>query len=99
MRMGKKAKPVLFEVFPNIEARVQEFVMEHLDWFCVEMIRDELIFVPHPLLTYYFSTCHLIFHVSDMDHRKIDCRLAKTNILVQNYVGFYIHNTSDRPPQ
>ena len=41
--MGKKPKPVLFEVFPNLEARVQEFVMMHLDHFCVEMLREELI--------------------------------------------------------
>ena len=31
MRMGKKSKPVLFEVFPNLEARVQDFVMNKLD--------------------------------------------------------------------
>ena len=43
VRMGKKPKPVLFEVFPNLEARVQEFVMNHLDCFCVEMLREVLI--------------------------------------------------------
>ena len=31
VRMGKKAKPVLFEVFSHLEARLQEFVMKHLD--------------------------------------------------------------------
>ena len=41
--MGKKPKPVLFEVFPNLEARVHEFVMIHLDYFCVEMLREKLI--------------------------------------------------------
>ena len=35
LRMGKKPKPVLFEVFPNLEARVQEFVMNHpVCFFC-----------------------------------------------------------------
>ena len=43
VRMGEKHKPVLFEVFPNIEAQVQEFVMNHLGYFCVEMLREVLI--------------------------------------------------------
>ena len=43
VRMGEKPKPVLFEVFPNLEAQVQEFVMNKLDCFCVEMLRDVLI--------------------------------------------------------
>ena len=30
VRIGKKTKPVLFEVFPHLEARVQEFVLKHL---------------------------------------------------------------------
>ena len=30
VRMGKKATSVLFEVFPHLEARVQEFVLKHL---------------------------------------------------------------------
>ena len=43
MRMGKKVKSVLFELLSNLEARVQEFVMQYLGWFCVETLRDELI--------------------------------------------------------
>ena len=40
--MGKKPKPALFEIF-HLEARMKEFVMEHLDCFTVEMLRSELI--------------------------------------------------------
>ena len=40
--MGKKPKPPLFEVFPTLEAEVNEFIMNHLDCFTVEMLRGEL---------------------------------------------------------
>ncbi|KAL7525012.1 hypothetical protein ACHAXR_003180, partial [Thalassiosira sp. AJA248-18] len=43
VRMGKKPKPALFEVFPTLEAAVNEFIMLHLDCFTVEMLRGELI--------------------------------------------------------
>ena len=33
----------LFELFPQLEARCREFVMNHLDCFSVEMLRSELI--------------------------------------------------------
>ena len=43
VRMGKKHKPILFEIFPNLEARVHEFVMSRLDCLCVEMVREVVI--------------------------------------------------------
>ena len=48
VRMGEKPKPVLFEVFPNLEAQVHEFVMSRLDCLCVEMIREAVIKVMIP---------------------------------------------------
>ena len=144
--MGEKLKPVLFEIFPNLEARVQEFVMTHLDCFCVEMLREDLIkntipdlikelevdhetdTVAYELLNDYvirpatynsvlrwlhtmgftYSTKQKLYMVdghehpeqqehrtkftieqygssqirSDMNHRKIDCCLAKINSVV-----------------
>mmetsp|Transcript_27620 Transcript_27620/g.59008 ORF Transcript_27620/g.59008 Transcript_27620/m.59008 type:complete len:743 (+) Transcript_27620:485-2713(+) len=50
VRMGKKPTPALFELFPQLEARVREFIMKHLDCFAVEMLRGELITVMIPKL-------------------------------------------------
>ena len=50
VRMGKKPIPALFELFPQLEARVREFIMKHLDCFAVEMLRGELINVMIPKL-------------------------------------------------
>lgn len=43
VRMGKKPKPPIFELYPHLEATVGEFVIKHLDFFTVEMLRSELV--------------------------------------------------------
>ena len=48
--MGKKRTPPLFDIFPQLEARVREFITKHLDYFVVEMLRGELINVIIPKL-------------------------------------------------
>ena len=50
VRMGKKRTPPLFDLFPQLEARVREFITKHLDCFAVEMLRGELINVMIPKL-------------------------------------------------
>ena len=50
VRMGKKPKPMLFEVFPNLEARVHEFVIKNLSHLSVEMVSETLIKVLIPNL-------------------------------------------------
>ena len=38
VRIGKKPKPPIFELFPLLEAEVNEYVMKHLDFFTIEML-------------------------------------------------------------
>ena len=42
VRMGKTYKPPIFELFPDIEAKVNEFILSNLSFFTVEMLRSEL---------------------------------------------------------
>ena len=38
VRLGKKQKPSIFEIFPFVKATVGEFILDHLDFFTMEMI-------------------------------------------------------------
>jgi len=38
-----KPKPRIFEVFPEAEAMISDFVLSHLDHFSVAILRNELI--------------------------------------------------------
>jgi hypothetical protein len=40
---GMKPKPRIFEVFPEAEAMISDFVLSHLDHFTVDMLRNEFI--------------------------------------------------------
>jgi len=42
VRMGKKPKPPIFELFSEIELEVKTFIKDHLDCFTIEMLRCEL---------------------------------------------------------
>ena len=69
VRMGQKRTTPLFNIFPQLEARVREFITKHLDYFVVEILRGELINVIIPKLVqeakadYEFETlgCDLFF--------------------------------------
>ena len=50
MRMGKKPKPPIFEIFPHFDTGGKEFIVKHLDCFTVEMLWNELISVVIPKL-------------------------------------------------
>ena len=45
---GMKPKPRIFEVFPEAEAMISDFVLSHLDHFSVAMLRNELITIIIP---------------------------------------------------
>jgi hypothetical protein len=45
---GMKPKPRIFEVLPEAEAMISDFVLSHLDHFSVAMLRNELITIIIP---------------------------------------------------
>ena len=50
VRIGKDPKPPIFELFPQVVADINAYVVQHLDFFTVELLRNHLIHVMIPKL-------------------------------------------------